>query len=267
MILVQLRPALVSNRSLPDDPANFSDIPGFFLAHELAHQWWGQGVGPQNYRERWLSEGWAQYAAALWIRKSRGDGVFRDVMDRFARWSFRFTEAGPINLGHRLGHIKGDPQIYRAVVYDKGAWVLHMLRGLVGAEAFTRGVLAFQAAHRFDKAGTDDFREALEAASGQDLKAYFEAWIYGTALPQIRYAWQLRNAGPRLRVALRIDARDLPGPFPVQITIVGDGGRETRALRLPPRGGPFEIEVPWRPRRVELNADRSLLARVDRVNF
>jgi hypothetical protein len=267
LILVQLRPTLATNRSLPDDPANFSDVPGFFLAHELAHQWWGQGVAPQNYRERWLSEGWAQYAAALWIRQSRGDSAFRDIMDRYGQWSFRFTELGPINLGHRLGHLRNNPQIFRAVVYDKGAWVLHMLRGLVGEEAFTRGVRAFQAAHHFEKAGTDDFREALEAASGQDLKPYFEAWIYGTSLPEIRYAWKIQSPGPLVRVTLRVDVRDLPGPFPVQITLVGDGARETRILRLPPKGGTFDLELPWRPRRVELNADRALLARVDRVDF
>jgi aminopeptidase N len=76
MVILARQPALL-RRQFRDDPTNFSDVPGFFLAHELAHQWWGQGVGPQNYRERWLSEGAAQYAAALWTRRAHREANFR----------------------------------------------------------------------------------------------------------------------------------------------------------------------------------------------
>ena len=94
----------------------------------------GPGSRPQNYRERWLSEGSAQYAAALWIRKSRGENAFRAVLKRLADWTVRNAAAGPITLSYRIGHLRGDPQAYRAIVYDKGAYVLHMLRGLVGED-------------------------------------------------------------------------------------------------------------------------------------
>ena len=86
-------------------------------------------------------------------------------------------------------------------------------------------------------------------------------------LAAIRYGWRVQGPQPHARVTLHIDARDLPGPFPVQVTLVGDQARETRVLRLPPKGGTFDFDLPWRPRRVELNADRALLARVDRVDF
>ncbi|HEY7516455.1 MAG TPA: M1 family aminopeptidase, partial [Vicinamibacteria bacterium] len=267
LILVQVRPPLLANQGLPEDPANFSDVPGFFLAHELAHQWWGQAVAPANYRERWLSEAWAQYAAALWVQKSRGEGAFRSVLDRFARWAVRFTASGPIHLGHRLGHVKNNPQVFRAVVYDKGAYVLHMLRAIVGDEAFFRGVRDFQHRFLFSKAGTDDLREALEAASGKDLKPYFEEWIYGTRLPVLRYAWRTETTKAGRRTVVRVEAQDLPGEVPLAVTLVGDGGRETRTVTLPARGGSFALESPWAPRRVELNADRSLLVRAERVGY
>ena len=77
LLYLQKRPPLLRSRALPEDPANFSDLPGFFLAHEAAHQWWGQGVAPANYRERWLSEAWAQYAAALWLRERLGERAFQ----------------------------------------------------------------------------------------------------------------------------------------------------------------------------------------------
>ena len=118
MVIMAERPMFV-RRPLRDDPAGFNDIPGFFLAHELAHQWWGHGVAGENYRERWLSEGAAQYAAALWVRHDQGEEVFRGVLRRMTQWALRETHEGPLNLGHRLGHVKVDAQIYRAVVYDK----------------------------------------------------------------------------------------------------------------------------------------------------
>ena len=113
-------------------PRTSRDEPDFFLAHEIAHQWFGQGVAGANYRERWLSEGFAQYAAALWVRESRGERPFRDVLDQFARWAIRYDDEGPIHIGYRVGHLRGDAQAYRAVIYDKAAYVLHMLRGVTG---------------------------------------------------------------------------------------------------------------------------------------
>ena len=95
-------------------------------------------MAPQNYRERWISEGSAHYAAALWVQKVRGEEAFQSVLRQFSRWALRHTALGPIHLGYRLGQLKGDAQIFRAVVYDKGAYVLHMLRALVGRDSPAR---------------------------------------------------------------------------------------------------------------------------------
>jgi aminopeptidase N len=262
---LQQRPPILLTHALADDPANFSDLPGFFLAHELAHQWWGQGVAPANPRERWLAEAWAQYAAALWVRHDRGEDAFRSMMDRMARWAVRHDAAGPIHLGPRLGHLMGDPRVFRSVVYDKGAWVLHMLRGLLGDEAFFGGARAFLERHRYAKAGSDDLREALEQTSGRDLKAYFERWIYGTGLPTLLWSSRTETSagGVRTRVEVRPDG--LPGPLPLEIAVYTDDGREVRKVMLDPAGGSWTIDTPRDPRRVELNEDRGLLARLERT--
>ena len=76
-----------ANLSWRGDPAMFEGFPDFFLAHELAHQWWGQAVGWKNYHEQWLSEGFSQYFAALYAQKTRGDRVFADMLRQFRRWS------------------------------------------------------------------------------------------------------------------------------------------------------------------------------------
>ncbi len=96
--------------------------------------------------------------AALYARERRGDDAFRDILRQFRRWSIDQSDEGPIYLGYRLGHIKGESRVFRALVYNKGALVLHMLRRLVGDEAFFAGVRRYYKEHRFTKAGTDDLR-------------------------------------------------------------------------------------------------------------
>jgi aminopeptidase N len=261
MVILARKP-LALHGQIRDDPTNFTDIPGFFLAHEMAHQWWGQGVGPENYRERWLSEGAAQYAAALWTRHALGESAFQDVLKRMGRWASRATQKGPINLGHRLGHVQGDPEIFRAVVYDKGAYVLHMLRGIVGEEAFRRALVSFQETHRYGKAGTDDLRAALEDASGLDLSAYFRQWVFGTALPRLRYTHHSTKAGTEERTEIDVRGENIPGPLPLELSVVHRTGRSAVRVTLPVEGSRFTVTTPTPARKVEINADRGLLATV-----
>jgi aminopeptidase N len=264
LVYLQRRPLTLSGR-LTDDPANFSDLPDFFIAHELAHQWWGQGTAPASYRERWLSEAWAQYCAALWVRERQGEGAFRSMMDRMARWAERHDRAGPIQLGQRLGSLRGDPRIYRAVVYDKGAWVIHMLRGIVGDAAFFAGARAFLQQHRYAKAGSDELCRALEQASGRSLASYFAGWIDDTGLPLVRWRARSEPAGDGFVTTLDVRPESLPGPVPLEVAFSGAPAAR-RVIVLEPGGGSFRIETRERPGGVSLNDDRGLLARFERVS-
>ena len=181
-------PAPMAPNTWRNDPASFSNFPEFYLAHELAHQWWGQAVGWQNYHEQWLSEGLAQYFAALFAKQRRGEAAFRDVLRQFRRWALEDSDQGPIYLGYRLGHLKNDSRVFRAIVYNKGAGVLHMLRRLVGDEAFFKGLRRYYAENRFKKAGTIDLRRAMEAESGKNLERFFQRWVFETGIPRLRYS-------------------------------------------------------------------------------
>jgi hypothetical protein len=246
-----------------DDPANFADQPGFFLAHELAHQWWGDGVATASYHDRWISEAAAHYAAALWIRHSRGEDEFRNVMREMERWALDLNDAGAISLGYRVGHLDGDPKLYRAVVYDKGACVLNTLRRLLGDDAFRRGLTRFQERYRFAKAGTPQMRQSLEEAGGRDLTPYFEAWIYGTSVPVLSLSSHTQPAAEGgFRTALRVSAQELPGPVPIEIRLERESGHESRIETLTPEGGSWEFETVYEPRRLRVNQDAGLLARV-----
>jgi aminopeptidase N len=187
------------------------------------------------------------------------------MMDRMARWAFRYDAMGPIHLGQRLGHLKQDPRIFRAVVYDKGAWVLHMLRGLVGDEAFFDGARAFLRRFRYAKAGTEDLRAALEKSSGRDLRPYFESWIYGTGLPTLLWSARTDRLAGGFRTTVEVRPQGLPGPLPLQVEVAWTGGREARSFMLETTGGSWTIDTAQEPRRVTLNDDRGLLARIERV--
>jgi hypothetical protein len=202
------------------DPAAFPDFPEFFVAHELAHQWWGQAIGWKNYHEQWLSEGFAQYFAALYAERARGGAVFDSVMRRMRRWTIDESEEGPVYLGYRIGHVKGDSRLFRAVVYNKGATVLHLLRSLVGDQAFFAGVRRFYELWRFEKAGSDDLRLAMEATSGVPLSRFFEQWVYGQSLPQVTLTWRVENGnGDGQQVVLRLEQAGEPFQVPVTVTL------------------------------------------------
>jgi len=212
LVIVQERPPLLGGR-LRDDPATFYDIPGFFLAHELAHQWWGHGVTPASYHDRWVSEGFAQYAAALWTRESRGEFDFARVLRKMATWAQRLSELGPVNLGNRVGHIQNNPQAHRAVVYDKGALVLDMVRRLIGDDAFRLGLIRLQRENRFQEVGTEMVRRAFEAEAAVDLDSLWEVFVRNTALPTMR----LERRGEDQEIVVN----GYDGPLPVTVR-VGD---------------------------------------------
>ena len=193
-----------------DDPAAFNGYPDFFIAHEIAHQWWGQAVGWRNYHEQWLSEGFAQYFAALYARREQGDEQFRSVLRQLHRWGVNASDQGPVSLGYRLGHIRNDTRVFRALVYNKGAAVLHTLRRLMGDEPFFRGIRRFYRTSRFQKVGTDEFRVVMQEETDLPLDRFFERWIYGSTLPKLKVSWRLDGTDVVLHVEQLGELFDVP---------------------------------------------------------
>jgi aminopeptidase N len=197
----------------------------------------------------------------LFAKERRGEEAFRDVLRQFRRWAIEDSDQGPVYLGYRLGHIKGESKVFRALVYNKGASVLHMLRRLVGDEAFFNGLRQFYAANRFKKAGTDDLRKAMEAATKRDLNRFFERWIYDNAIPRLRFS----SAVEGNELIVRFDQTGDVFDIPVTVGVTYADGK-TAEFVVPVTEASTEARVPLTGtlRSVEPNVDDAALAHFER---
>ncbi len=227
----------------------------------MAHQWWGQAVGWKNYHEQWISEGFAQYFATLYARERRGESVYKSALRNLRRWAMTHSDQGPISLGYRLGHVKAEPRVFRAVVYNKGASVLHMLRRMVGDEVFFKGLRRFYAENRYKKAGTDDFQRAMEAESGRDLDRFFERWVLDSAVPRVRYGSAATGDGVTLTYEQVGEVFDLPVTATISYT---DGTSEDVVVVLTEAAGTMPLKAKSAVRTVELNRDDAALGHFER---
>jgi aminopeptidase N len=245
----------------PDEPlsARFGIRRGLVevVAHETAHQWFGDSVTPATWADLWLSEGFATYFAGLLVERYEGAAALRDYMSRAADAYLRYekTRLAPIHDRETEDLNK----LLNANNYQKGAWVLHTLRAQLGDAAFFRGIRLYYDAHRNGTATTEDLRAALERASRRDLREFFARWVYGSGHPIYAASWTWRGRAGRVGggVATLTLAQTHGGdPFltVVPVEIVTEGGG-VRRLPVRPTGRETSVIVPLARRPVELRVD------------
>jgi aminopeptidase N len=237
------------------------------IAHEIAHQWFGDAVTEREWAHLWLSEGFADYFAALWEQSIRGDTAFRLAMsqmrDKILADSIVATR--PVIDTAQTDYLA----LLNANSYDKGAWVLYMLHREVGDSAFFRGLKSYYATYRHGTALTDDLRREIEKSSGRSLAQFFDQWLRrpGFAEPKIGWAFDAAAGGLSLFVL-----QDGPyGAYELSLTVVitDADNVERRLLVTVPAEARATVPLPGRftrkPRSLAFDPDSFLLARISRL--
>jgi hypothetical protein len=243
-----------------DTPVDLSAWDEYILAHEIAHQWWGQGVSFDSYKDQWLSEGMSQFAAASYLKHKYGDGAYAAILKKFARWTEKKSFRGPIIMGSRLSYY--DFPAYQAIVYNKAALALFMLQDLLGRETFETGLRSFFASHKFGSARTGEFIDAMETASGRDLDEFFRGWFYSWELPEVRTAWMATPVAEGFRIDFRVT--QVKGLFVFPLWVEWTRGRESgRTLIIVDETvETASLILPERPKKVRFNPDRAVPGKI-----
>lgn len=154
----------------------------WIIAHELSHQWWGDWVTCGTWADIWLNEGFATYSDALFHEYSQGWDAFYYRMQTFKEVYFEEDEEARFPIY--------DPYyMWGATVYEKGAWILHMLRHLLGDDDFFGGLRYYGNQHVYDNAVTAELMDDMETYSGEDLGWFFDEWVYLAGYPEFKYNW------------------------------------------------------------------------------
>ena len=226
------------------------------IIHEIAHQWFGNAVTESDWDDVWLSEGFATYFTLLFIEHAYGreefvDGL-RSAADRIWTW---YDE----NPEYRIVHddLQDMGRVTSIATYQKGAWVLHMLRKRLGDGAFWDGIRRYYAQYMNGSATTDDFRRVMEEASGQDLAAFFAQWLYQGGNPRLDGVWSYD--ADRQVVVVEINQIQEAGPvfdLPLEVGIFQEGTLTPAALhdvRLTRATHRFELPAMEAPADVQLD--------------
>lgn len=230
------------------------------IAHEIAHQWFGDSVAIKTWSDLWLSEGFATYFAALFVERFDGQEAFREYMRGAARTYFAYEQSHrtPIHDTETEDLMK----LLNANSYQKGAWVLHMLRGMMGDDKFFKSIRAFYLKHAQKTASTEDLRAALERESGMNLKEFFARWVYGSGHPRYEASWSWREekgGNGTLRIHVEQTQEDAPFPNPVPVEIFMEKGIERTTLTPVDRAASLFIPLPKKPMDVRIDPNETIL--------
>jgi len=253
------RPSRLRERS---EATFFSDL---LEAHEVAHQWWGNMVVPVSYHDDWLIESLANYSALLLLERKKGSKALDTVLDDYRSHLLSKTasggsleSAGPIVWGYRLESSLA-PDAWRTVTYEKGTWIIHMLRRRLGDEKFLS--LLRDICSHYPSIGTDQFRELAShyapATPDPGLKIFFDNWVYGTGIPAVKLSYSWRA----MQLSGTLTQRDVDTSFAAFVPVLVETGSKSNVYWLPTGADPASFSIPLKspPTKVTLLAADCLM--------
>ncbi len=243
-------------------------------AHEAAHQWWGNLVGAATYHDEWISEALANYSALLVLERRKGPRAAEQVLDDAlrslrAQYAGKSIEAmGPITWGTRLRAETGlNP--WRVITYDKGSWIIHMLRRRMGDAAFLSMLGTLRKRHEYNVVTTEQFRELAVEFSPKglpdpQLENFFDTWVYSTGIPTLELKTAVSGKAPKVQLTVAVNQSGVGGEFnvdlPVEIWLPAAKTPIVRWIRTSSDGASLKIPLRAAPTRVELAPGNGVLA-------
>ncbi len=234
------------------------------IAHESAHQWFGDAVTTREWPHVWLSEGFATYFAALWSESAHGDSAFLDDMRRMREsvLADKMAMEKPI-IDESLSDLR---YVLNGLVYQKAGFTLHMLRREVGDSAFFRGIRAYYAKYRHGNALTSDFVAEMERSSGAKLDWFFDQWMKRPGVADLTVGWRWDEVRKSLVLTVSQGTQVPPYRLNVAVDVTDARGKVQRVRVTIPAARvatiPVALKVDTPPRSVRFDADVSLLGRL-----
>ena len=240
------------------NPVNYT-----LLGHELSRQWWHCLVSPATANDAFLDEGLATYSGAMVIDELAGEAAFEDRMHDIAVGALTHEEVAPISQAGRLHPYTPD---YQSIVYDKGAMVFHMLRWVIGDDAFFKGLQQLTKQYAWKPITTDEFQDAVEQTSKQQLTYFFAQWVSSTGVPQFKRSWAVYRVGNHYQVVGKIQ-QDLDiFRMPVDVRVNSEGRRPVNdRVQMVGTTSDFTVNTVTRPTHVEIDPGSHILKMTDKI--
>jgi aminopeptidase N len=230
------------------------------VIHEIAHQWFGNAVTEYDWDDVWLSEGFATYFTLLFIEHAYGRDEFVQGLKDSKKTVLNFEAKNPdYTIIHK--NLSDMEKVTSSHTYQKGSWILHMLRGVVGEENFWKGISTYYARHYNSNATTADFRRAMEEASGQELGWFFEQWLNKPGIPKLSGTWTYDAKAKQVKLILNQTQTTGPIRMPLEVGVFVKGlDRPTLArIDINAASGTFTISSDKEPEEVKLDPNVWLL--------
>jgi aminopeptidase N len=229
------------------------------VVHEVAHQWWGNAVTESDWDDVWLSEGFATYFTHLFTEQFAGRDAFVKEMKDDIPVILKTQDENPgAPIVHR--NLSDMSKVLNLLVYRKGGWTLHMLRGIIGTEAFWTGIREYYRRYRDRNASTADFRQVMEQASGQQLSWFFDQWLNRAGIPEVGGGWRYDAAAKQIQVELSQTQTGEIYRLPIEIGVAQpDGQVRVERVELTGRTGRFVLNADTEPGAVTLDPNTWVL--------
>jgi hypothetical protein len=229
----------------------------YWVVHELAHQWWGDMITCASFHHIWLNEGFASYSGSLWEEAQHGMFAYHEAMSGFV-----YYDAGTIYVEE-----PSDWNVLAVIGYIKGAWVLHMLRHVVGDATFFQILRAYGDSPelKYGTATTEQFQAICEQVSGMNLEKFFHQWIHEEYYPRYAYSWDWTQNGLLYDIELEIQQKQTNHIFwmPIDITVATSSGDTTVVVWDSLQTQTFSFSVSAEPVEIELDRNDWILKTIN----